>query len=824
MTTFGAVHDDSSSVLPTDERQALLGNRPRVQQDDGGTDYPVRKEQLHRMYESIDGHASQGSIDGGVCPALTKRRRATSTWHCRLVMISVGVIFVSFLSCLWTRKDERTPSASPGALRVESTTEPSDAKHPHTMEQNDASPSSSILLVDDSVIEQWEEWKVPAENIRSGSVWKYSLPSLYHVWQEMTLDKQDESTHGRRLESDESLVADSQDAATENPTKAPHGAATNLPTLKVIAETKVPTSANTRAPATPAHTPETSPVHKSKAATSHTSQPVAHPAKPVATPSSGTYPTKRTSLHPTQLAESKAPSSESSKETSDQEESEVESWFKNKWNEASEGAEKTWQKVTDEEHTIVAKFEANHTVEDQTIQNSSNETWVDEGEDWYHNFVNRLQKLGKHMRSWWVNTENATEHESREIGDWLNRTENDLAQDERIVQGRFEQWWTKATAAERSWWKQTSKTFHDYAHTMEEKEKLWWAITRDTVKRDWAALVRGGENLVNQSLFWEENLANETSLISREAWNTSSNAAVQAWTWTVDEEQTIWHAVQHWYRAHATYQEEMQMPLLYFNTTEAFSLLMNGYGWFDYSQDFLHMQEGFDVQVNQAYCAVATSAAILNSFPRETVLLPIDSIYSPHPYATQRSLVASSCVQQTVVLHNDTFDGVRHTPGGISLEQTRSLLDCHLNTSEYDIEIVHVDPRNYTLDKVRQDLRLALMDPLARVLVNFDRRVLGQEGGGHFSPLGSYTEREDAFLIMDVAKYKYPPVWVPAARLFASMATVDKCGDWDFPQAQDRVSKDDYKQAVSSHTIFEELLQELNCEQRYRGYIIVRSL
>ena len=43
------------------------------------------------------------------------------------------------------------------------------------------------------------------------------------------------------------------------------------------------------------------------------------------------------------------------------------------------------------------------------------------------------------------------------------------------------------------------------------------------------------------------------------------------------------------------------------------------------------------------------------------------------------------------------------------------------------------------------------MDPMSRVLINFDRRALGQPGGGHFSPIGSYAEREDAFLVMDAS-------------------------------------------------------------------------
>jgi hypothetical protein len=45
---------------------------------------------------------------------------------------------------------------------------------------------------------------------------------------------------------------------------------------------------------------------------------------------------------------------------------------------------------------------------------------------------------------------------------------------------------------------------------------------------------------------------------------------------------------------------------------------------------------------------------------------------------------------------------------------------------------------------------------------------------GHISPLAAYDKEGDRFLILDVSRYKYPPVWVEAAALFAAMNTTDK--------------------------------------------------
>lgn len=39
-------------------------------------------------------------------------------------------------------------------------------------------------------------------------------------------------------------------------------------------------------------------------------------------------------------------------------------------------------------------------------------------------------------------------------------------------------------------------------------------------------------------------------------------------------------------------------------------------------------------------------------------------------------------------------------------------------------------------------------------VVSFHRKTLGQTGEGHFSPLGGYSRRHNAVLVMDVARFK----------------------------------------------------------------------
>ncbi|KAL8555264.1 hypothetical protein ACS0TY_003173 [Phlomoides rotata] len=58
------------------------------------------------------------------------------------------------------------------------------------------------------------------------------------------------------------------------------------------------------------------------------------------------------------------------------------------------------------------------------------------------------------------------------------------------------------------------------------------------------------------------------------------------------------------------------------------------------------------------------------------------------------------------------------------------------------------------------------------VITSYDRRAFKQTGTGHFSPIGGYHAESDMVLILDVARFKYPPHWVPLSLLWEAMNTV----------------------------------------------------
>lgn len=59
------------------------------------------------------------------------------------------------------------------------------------------------------------------------------------------------------------------------------------------------------------------------------------------------------------------------------------------------------------------------------------------------------------------------------------------------------------------------------------------------------------------------------------------------------------------------------------------------------------------------------------------------------------------------------------------------------------------------------------------MIAAYDRASLSQTGSGHFSPLGGYHAARDLVLVLDVARFKYPPHWLPLRQMFRAMLPLD---------------------------------------------------
>ncbi len=105
---------------------------------------------------------------------------------------------------------------------------------------------------------------------------------------------------------------------------------------------------------------------------------------------------------------------------------------------------------------------------------------------------------------------------------------------------------------------------------------------------------------------------------------------------------------------------------------------------------------------------------------------------------------------------------------GLSLDEVACLAACNGAA----VNVVHADPG--TEASFRAALEASVRAPAGPfVVANYGRGALGQTGGGHFSPLAAWEPQRDLVLVLDVARFKYPPHWVPVGLLWEAMAGLD---------------------------------------------------
>lgn len=200
--------------------------------------------------------------------------------------------------------------------------------------------------------------------------------------------------------------------------------------------------------------------------------------------------------------------------------------------------------------------------------------------------------------------------------------------------------------------------------------------------------------------------------------------------------------------------QTLQLPqnLINLNSTEGEKLLMESKAL----QDYFPLSIQFVTQKNQAYCGVASSIMVLNAI---AIPAPEAPEYAPYHLFTQDNFFNT---QTQKVVPPDIV-----SRKGMTLAQLGKLLESY----PVKAEVHHAG--ELTLDEFRTLVVKNLQEPKNFVLVNYLRKAIGQETGGHISPLAAYNEKTDRFLILDVSRYKYPPVWVKAEELWKAMATVD---------------------------------------------------
>ncbi len=193
--------------------------------------------------------------------------------------------------------------------------------------------------------------------------------------------------------------------------------------------------------------------------------------------------------------------------------------------------------------------------------------------------------------------------------------------------------------------------------------------------------------------------------------------------------------------------------LIGFNSSEGEKLLLTSRS----REDFFPLSMQFITQNNQAYCGVASIVMVLNSLG---INAPEAPQYSPYRLFTQDNFFNNEKTKAVIAPEVVARQGM-------TLDELAGLI------ASYGVKVEVHHASDTSLAEFRKQVAENLKQKGNYVIVNYLRKEIGQERGGHISPLAAYNEQTDRFLIMDVSRYKYPPVWVKTADLWKAMNTVD---------------------------------------------------
>lgn len=193
-------------------------------------------------------------------------------------------------------------------------------------------------------------------------------------------------------------------------------------------------------------------------------------------------------------------------------------------------------------------------------------------------------------------------------------------------------------------------------------------------------------------------------------------------------------------------------------------------------ESYFPLAEQFVTQSEPSFCSVSTLAMVLNALSFD----PKKVWKGSWRWVSEEML---QCASPRVCGHS--MEKIK--TDGLSFVQFESLARCHgVKISSHRVVAEPEDheeeedpetaiPCPESIDRFRILVEKISTDDQAGtfIVVNFSRKVLNQTGDGHFSPIGGYHREKDLVLIMDVARFKYPPYWVPLTQLWAAMAEPD---------------------------------------------------
>ncbi|ARV19544.1 hypothetical protein AEP_02618 [Curvibacter sp. AEP1-3] len=168
-------------------------------------------------------------------------------------------------------------------------------------------------------------------------------------------------------------------------------------------------------------------------------------------------------------------------------------------------------------------------------------------------------------------------------------------------------------------------------------------------------------------------------------------------------------------------------------------------------EGYFPLAEQFQTQVEPTYCGISSLVMVLNA-------LEVDPKRLWKGVWRWFSEDIADCCDQLSSIQAE----------GISLEGLARLAHCNGVT----VQVTHAEQTS--LVQFRVLVQAVCSDENKQALIaSYSRQALGQTGEGHFSPIGGYHAAKDLVLLMDVARFKYPPHWVPLSLLWSAMESLD---------------------------------------------------
>jgi glutathione gamma-glutamylcysteinyltransferase len=174
---------------------------------------------------------------------------------------------------------------------------------------------------------------------------------------------------------------------------------------------------------------------------------------------------------------------------------------------------------------------------------------------------------------------------------------------------------------------------------------------------------------------------------------------------------------------------------------------------------YFPLSEVFGTQSEPAFCGVSSLCMILNCLSIDPTVVHGQRGIWKGPWRWYHEDLLDCCTPLEYIVKN-----------GITMQELDCLAQCNgLSTKPVRVCATDVDSfRDMLIGMCQQP------DPVSEyIVVNYNRKVLGQTGTGHFSPIAAYDATTDMALILDVARFKYPPHWVKLETLVEAMTSAD---------------------------------------------------